>query len=46
MGRNRNYDYDEDEEFDSGWGQEPGETDEDYEERMDDWNDSIDYSND
>lgn len=41
----KNYD-DENDDFDDGWGRQDGESDEDYQERMDDWNDTIDYSND
>lgn len=47
MSRHYNYnDEDEDEDYDDGWGRQYGESDEDYQERMDDWNDTIDYSND
>ena len=45
MGRKK-YNFDDDDEFDDGWGQQSNESDEDYEERMNDWNDAIEYSND
>lgn len=32
--------------YDDGWGRQDGESDEDYQERMDDWNDLIESFND
>lgn len=51
MGRKRNHnDYDDNDEYydvvSSYRERQPGESDEDYEERMEDWDNSIDYSND
>lgn len=43
----RQYKYnDEDEDFDDGWGRQYGESDEEYQERLEEWNDAIDHSND
>lgn len=43
--RNKNYDYD-DEVYDSGWNRRYNESDEDYEERMEDWNSLLENNND
>ncbi len=39
----KNYD---DDDFDDGWGRQDGESDEDYDERMDDWNSQLESYND
>ena len=46
MSRNyKNYD-DEDDDFNDGWGRQEGESDEDYQERLEDWNDYSEFNND
>ena len=42
----KNYDDEDDAGFDDGWGRQDGESDEDYQERIDDWNDYSEYNND
>ena len=44
MSRGKNpYDNDDDPECEDGWERRPDETDEDYQERMDDWNDMVEH---
>lgn len=46
MGRNKSYCANDDPEYDDGWGRRPDETDDDFEERIEDWNDFLDILND